>query len=138
MRIEVADCQRRDAVPTERLARLARRAVRRLRIAGRGVITVSFIDRRAMQRLNWRFLRHRGLTDVLSFRYEQGPVVGEILIAPAFARAYAREHDGSYDDELARYLVHGLLHWTGLDDRTSAERRRMRAMEDRLLASCHA
>ena len=135
MQIAIADCQRRDAVPIDRLRRLARRAMRRLRITGRGAIAVSFIDSRAMQRLNWRFLRHRGVTDVLSFRYEHGPILGEILIAPAFARTYARDHDGSYHDELARYLVHGLLHWTGLDDRTPAQRRRMRAMEDRLLTS---
>ena len=124
-----------------------------------------------MRTANRRFLRHHGLTDVLSFRYDQASgqkssrkpqavgrkprseawslkpaayyaacslqtIVGEILVAPAFARRYAKQHRLSYTDELARYVVHGLLHWVGYDDRTVNERRRMRRMEDQLLAQC--
>jgi probable rRNA maturation factor len=62
-------------------------------------------------------------------------VIGEIFISPALARAYAREHDLAYDTELARYVVHGLLHWLGHDDKTAAQQRKMRALEDSLLVS---
>jgi rRNA maturation RNase YbeY len=64
------------------------------------------------------------------------PIVGELLIAPSVARAYAARHHLPYRQELARYVVHGLLHWTGCEDRTAAQQRRMRAAEDRLLARC--
>ena len=119
-----------------RLRRLALGAMRRLKLRGPGLISVAFVDGRTMQALNWRFLRHRGLTDVLSFRYEREVVVGEIVIAPAFARSYAAAHGLAYGDELARYLLHGLLHWIGHDDRTRAQQRRMRALEDCLLEQC--
>ena len=115
-----------------------------------------------MRRLHQKFLAQRTMTDVLTFRYH-GPsrsselnvqsvklftrnsqlatsfhsfVLGEIVIAPAAARAYATQQGVSYRHELARYLAHGLLHWLGHQDRTPAEQRRMRAREDQLLASC--
>ncbi|MBI4323370.1 MAG: rRNA maturation RNase YbeY [Candidatus Omnitrophica bacterium] len=123
-------------MPVAWLSRVARCAARRLRVALRGELVVTFIDDRTMRRLNWRFLRHRGVTDVLTFRYSREPLAGEILIAPAVAKRYARRHGLGYREELARYVVHGLLHWTGREDQTTAQRRRMRALEDRLLASC--
>jgi len=97
-------------------------------------MVITCIDSRAMRQVNRRFLRHRGLTDVVCFRYSGEPVSGEILIAPAFARAYAKRRGLSYRQELARYVIHGLLHWKGYDDKTPAQRRRMRMMEDKLLA----
>lgn len=135
MRVQLVNGQRRDPVPLGWLARIARRAVRRLRLRQPGVMAVTFVDSRAMRRVNRRFLGHRGLTDVVCFRYGgREPVLGEILVSPAFARAYAKQHRLSYRQELARYVVHGLLHWKGDDDRTPLQRGRMRKMEDRLLA----
>jgi len=89
-----------------------------------------------MRAANRKFLRHQGLTDVLSFRYPNEAVAGEILIAPAAARQYAKRHGIPYRQELARYVLHGLLHWLGHEDRTSRQQRRMRALEDKLLAQC--
>ncbi len=89
-----------------------------------------------MRRLHGRFLRQRTMTDVLTFHYDGSDVLGEIVIAPAAARAYAARHKISYRQELARYVVHGLLHWLGHEDRTRAQQRRMRTMEDALLTHC--
>ena len=154
MLVTLTNAQREVRVNRAPLARLAKRAVRRLRIRTPGTIAITFLGRHQIQVLNRRFLRHDRPTDVLSFRYNnvQGsgfgvrgngpqpstlnpePIVGEIFIAPALARAYARRHGLSYDDELARYVVHGLLHWLGHDDATPTQRRKMRALEDALLS----
>ena len=64
--------------------------------------------------------------------------VGEILIVPRRAHAYAREHGISYAQELSRYIVHGLLHWLGHEDRTPAQQRKMRTRENYVLARCLA
>lgn len=144
MTVTVTNAQREAPVHTTRMNRLARQTVRRLRIRSRGTIVITFLGRRQMRRLNQRFLQHDRPTDVLSFRYngvrrsEFGVrrVVGEIFVAPAMARAYARQHGISYDDELSRYVVHGILHWLGHEDRTVAQQHRMRAAEDRLLTMC--
>ena len=159
--LRLVNRQRRDRVPVAWLSRVADCAARRLKVALRGELVVTFIDHRTMQRLNWRFLRHRGVTDVLTFRYshpQRGPgqarghqsgilagfrpaglhepLDGDILITPAVARRYARQHGLEYREELARYVVHGLLHWVGHDDATPLQQRRMRAVEDQLLACC--
>ena len=99
-------------------------------------MVISFLDSQTMRKAHRRFLSHDGLTDVLSFRYPKEPIVGEILVAPAFARLYAKRHQVSYRQELARYVIHGLLHWMGHQDHTMHQRRQMRTLEDKLLAQC--
>jgi len=136
MVVSLANAQREAPVPMARMHRLARAAVRALRIRAPGRLEISFITVRRLRAYNRRFLRHDRITDVLSFRYPGEPTVGEILIAPARARVYARAHGLTYQRELARYVVHGLLHWMGHEDRTRREQTAMRAREDRLLARC--
>jgi probable rRNA maturation factor len=131
------NAQREAHVDMRRLGRLAQCAVKRLRIRSRGTLAITFIGTKRMQALNRQFLRHDRPTDVLSFRYDDEPVVGEILISPRMAKRYATEHRLAYEDELARYVMHGLLHWLGHEDATPAEQRLMRQREDRLLHACH-
>ena len=133
MTVLVTNTQHAAPVHVGEMAQFARRAIRRLRIRAKGTLAVTFIDSRRMRRLNKRFMRHDRMTDVLSFRYDDEPVLGEVLIAPAQARAYARRHGIPYRQELSRYVAHGLLHWLGHEDRTVAQQRKMRALEDRLL-----
>ena len=147
MLVRVLNAQRQEAVSVARMAALARRTARRLGIKASGVFEISFIGAQRMRTLNRRFLGHDRPTDVLSFRYDgltRGPgrtgrkgqdtVCGEVLIAPSQARIWARAHGAAYHDELSRYVVHGLLHWFGHEDHSPAQQRRMRLLEDRLLA----
>src|SRR3989338_8271115 len=140
MTVTLTNAQRTIPVNLPELNRLARRAVRSLRIRQRGAMEITFIDERRIRRLNRQFLSHDRPTDVLSFRYDADAlperVVGEILIAPQQARRYARAHGLSYREELSRYVVHGLLHWLGHEDRTPAEQQQMRLRENRLLSRC--
>ena len=133
MTVTVRNEQRTAPVNVTHMARLARGAVRRLRIRARGTLAITFIDGRRMRALNQRFLHHHRTTDVLSFRYHGEPIVGDIVISPAAARTYARANGLGYANELSRYIVHGLLHWIGHQDRSPAQQRKMRAMEDQLL-----
>ena len=136
MLVTVVNAQREAPVDVVRMRLLARRAVRRLRIRARGTFSITFIDSRRIKTLNRRFLQHNRITDVLSFRYDGELVVGEVLIAPRAAQRYAKTHGLSYTEELSRYIVHGLLHWLGHEDRTNAQQRAMRIRENRLLALC--
>ena len=134
MRVAVLNAQRRYPVSPARIERLVRRAARQLKIRTVGTFSIAFLTPARMRTMNRRALRHNRVTDVITFRYDQEPMVGEILVAPSEAAAYAKEHGVAYDEELSRYVVHGLLHWLGHDDRTPAEQRRMRRMEDELLS----
>jgi probable rRNA maturation factor len=139
MVVRVANAQREARVDTAGMRRLAVRALRRLRVRTPGLLAITFIPAQRIRAVNRRFLRHDRATDVLSFRYDPAPLrgprapVGDILIAPREARRYARAHGLPYEQELGRYVVHGILHWLGHEDRTAAQQHRMRAMEDRLL-----
>jgi probable rRNA maturation factor len=59
---------------------------------------------------------------------------GEIYICPAEARRNARLYGEPFKRELLRYLAHGILHLLGFDDASGVGRKRMRALEDELLA----
>ena len=136
MTVAVVNAQREAPVDPARVARVARCAIKRLRIRTPGTLSIAFVGRHRMRTLNKRFLRHDRLTDVLSFRYDGEPVAGEIVIAPATANAYAKRHGVPYAEELSRYVVHGLLHWLGHEDATRTQQTRMREMEDRILTRC--
>lgn len=132
--VVVINSQREAPVNVRKIRQLARRALRRLRVKTHGDIVVTFASTRHIRALNRRFVGRDRVTDVLSFRYEGEPTAGDIVVAPLEARRYAKRHQLSYEQELGRYVVHGLLHWLGYDDRTQAQQRSMRAREDRLLA----
>ncbi len=136
MTVSVRNDQRSAPVDAAKMARLTRRALRQLAITGRGEMAITFLDDRRMRTLNKRFMRHDRTTDVLTFRYDGEPTVGEIFISPAQARIYARAHGLTYDEELSRYVMHGLLHWLGHDDRTKTEQAAMRTREERLMKAC--
>ena len=136
MVIRVANAQRVAPVNIRQITRLARCAIRALRIRTAGQLAITCIDARRMRVLNRRFKRHDRSTDVLSFRYDGERVIGEILIVPSEARRFARRARIPYTQELSRYVVHGLLHWLGDEDATRAQQARMRAREDQLLAQC--
>ncbi len=83
------------------------------------VVSVAFVREQAIARLNWRHLRHRGPTDVISFglapAVQGAPVSGDIYISPDVARRNARAHGAGIREELLRLVVHGVLHVLGHD-----------------------
>jgi probable rRNA maturation factor len=101
-----------------RVIEIARRA-----LVAEGVreamVSVTFVGTRAMAALNRKHLGHQGATDVISFAFSEsarkGPVIGDIYIAPEVARANARLHRARVGEELARLIVHGVLHVLGYD-----------------------
>jgi probable rRNA maturation factor len=90
-----------------------------------------------MTRLNETFLQHRGVTDVITFDYAEpfpkGPIQGEIFVCLDEARVQACRFRTTWQNELARYVVHGLLHLDGYDDRRKADRLKMKRRENQLL-----
>jgi len=64
-------------------------------------------------------------------------VLGDVVICPAVAFRNAPEHAGSYDDEVALLVVHGLLHLMGMDHEDDDEAEAMEEREQALLAKFH-
>jgi rRNA maturation RNase YbeY len=95
-----------------------------------------------MARINKTFLNHEGSTDVITFDYAElktqnsklkTVLHGELFICVDDAIAQAREFRTTWQSEVIRYLVHGVLHLLGHDDHAAAARRRMKREENRLL-----
>jgi probable rRNA maturation factor len=80
-----------------------------------------------MALLHRKFLGQSGPTDVLTFQH------GEIFISAQTARRHARAFGNSLMCELKLYIVHGLLHLHGFDDRTTAEARKMTMAQEKIL-----
>ena len=99
-------------------------------------LTVLLVGTRKMTRLNTDFLQHEGSTDVITFDYSdssQTPgAVGEIAICVDEAVVQARRWRTSWQAEVTRYLVHGVLHLLGYDDQDPPSRRRMKSEENRV------
>lgn len=104
------------------------------------MVSITFLATRAMAALNRKHLGHRGSTDVISFGFREsarrGPLVADIYIAPDVARVNARQHRAGVREELARLVVHGLLHVLGYDhaDDESRVTSPMWKRQERLLA----
>jgi len=98
-------------------------------------VAIHLVGTREMTRLNQHYLQHEGSTDIITFDHGSGPgrLVGELFISIPDAVAQASAFTTSWERELARYLIHGLLHLAGEDDMEPAARRRMKRREGDLL-----
>ena len=115
----------RVAVGRARVIRVAERVLRAERVQN-ARLSIAFVTDREIARLNWGHLRHRGPTDVLSFRFavgeRNGPITGDVYIAPGVARRNAALHRTGVREELLRLVVHGVLHVLGHDHPTDDSR----------------
>ena len=86
------------------------------------LVSIAFVSRREIARLNNEHLGHSGATDVISFSLAPTtragapqPIVGDIYIAPDVARDNVARFGGSVREEIARLVIHGTLHVVGHD-----------------------
>ncbi len=100
-------------------------------------IAIHLVAAPEMTRVNEQFLKHAGSTDVITFDYSDpdshGLLSGELFICLDEARINAKRFRTTWQSELARYLIHGLLHLQGYDDRVPSKRRKMKREENRIL-----
>lgn len=119
--IDVAVQAVRTPVAASRIARIARTALRAERVND-ALLSITLVNRASIARLNRRHLGHAGATDVLSFGFNRltpaDPVIGDIYIAPEVAREHARARGERVREEIARLVVHGVLHVLGYDHPT--------------------
>jgi probable rRNA maturation factor len=130
--IAVRDHQRAVRVDPGALQKFAERALAEClrtpgglhRLAELAIVVVS--DRKISE-LHRRFMNVPGPTDVITFQH------GEVFISAETARRQAKEFGTTTVDEIKLYLVHGLLHLHGYDDKTSADSGRMARAQERIV-----
>jgi probable rRNA maturation factor len=121
------------------LASLGRLYMDRLELRG-CELSLSLVGDRAIRRLNRTWRKKDKATDVLSFpagdlpRGTPGPrQLGDVVISLDTARRNAKEYGRTLEQEVSRYLAHGLLHLLGHDHERPQDARKMATLEEKLL-----
>jgi len=133
----LANQQSAHEVDEGRLLDAARRVLADSRFAS-ATISLAVVDDATIHALNRQFLQHDWPTDVLSFVLDasESHLNGEVVLSADTAATVAAEGGWKPADEQLLYVIHGMLHLTGLDDQSEADAGRMRAAERYYLREC--
>ncbi|MBI4352340.1 MAG: rRNA maturation RNase YbeY [Candidatus Omnitrophica bacterium] len=108
--------------------------------AKRRSVTVLLTNDQEIRRLNKRYLRHDRATDVISFWLEENSLtrteadyLGDVALSVEMAGRTAKRMGIPFREELARYLVHGVLHLLGYQDENPRDKKVMEERQERLL-----
>lgn len=97
-------------------------------------VNYIFCDDAYLHKLNVEFLNHDTLTDIISFDYSVGKTIqGDIFISVERVEHNAELFDTTFENELHRVIIHGILHYCGYKDKTDNEKKVMRSKEDTYL-----
>ena len=100
-----------------------------------GEIGYMFVGDEQILAVNREYLGHDYYTDIITFDYDEGDIInGDIVISLDTVRSNAEQLGKSYDEELYRVIIHGILHLCGINDKGPGEREIMEAAENRALS----
>lgn len=99
-----------------------------------GEIAYVFCNNERILEVNQQYLNHDYYTDIITFDYSEGKKIsGDIFISIETVKSNADEFGVSFEEELNRIIIHGILHLCGNDDKTPALRMEMTNKENRAL-----
>tara|TARA_R110002072_G_scaffold160609_4_gene311861 strand:+ start:281 stop:694 length:414 start_codon:yes stop_codon:yes gene_type:complete len=100
-----------------------------------GEINYIFCDDEYLLKLNVEFLQHDTLTDIISFDNSLGNLInGDIFISVERVNDNAKEYNVTFEEELHRVMIHGVLHYMGFKDKSADEKMVMRKEENKALS----
>ena len=100
-----------------------------------GEVAYVFVDDEEILRVNRQYLQHDYYTDIITFDYSnRRRISGDMVISLDTVRTNAEQFAKSYDSELLRVIIHGVLHLCGINDKGPGEREIMEQHENEALA----
>ena len=100
-----------------------------------GDIGYMFVDDEKILEVNREYLQHDYYTDIITFDYcENDELNGDLVISLDTVRTNAELFGKTYEEELYRVIIHGVLHLIGINDKGPGEREIMEAAENKALA----
>ena len=100
-----------------------------------GDIGYMFVSDEKILEVNRQYLGHDYYTDIITFDYDEGDRInGDIVISLDTVATNAEQYGKTYEDELHRVIIHGILHLCGINDKGPGEREIMEAAENEALA----
>ncbi len=103
-----------------------------------GELNYIFCDDEYLHKINVEYLNHDTLTDIISFDYSEGNLVqGDIFISVERVHENASDFKVSFDEELLRVMIHGVLHYCGYKDKSDEDEALMRSKENEKTSMFH-
>jgi rRNA maturation RNase YbeY len=100
-----------------------------------GEVGYLFCDDEKILEVNREYLQHDYYTDIITFDYDEGDQInGDLVISLDTVRTNAELFGKTYEEELHRVIIHGILHLCGINDKGPGEREIMEAAENKALA----
>ena len=107
-----------------------------------GSIAYIFCDDEKILEVNRQYLQHDYYTDIITFDYcddevqmgRKDTISGDLFISLDTVRTNAEQQGTTYEEELHRVIIHGILHLVGINDKAPGEREVMEAAENKALA----
>lgn len=100
-----------------------------------GEIAYIFCNDDRIIEVNRQYLQHDYYTDIITFDYTTGSTIsGDLFISLDTVRSNSEEQHTTYEEELHRVIIHGILHLCGINDKGPGEREIMEAAENKALA----
>ena len=100
-----------------------------------GEIAYIFVNDEKILEVNRQYLSHDYYTDIITFDYCEGDTIsGDLFISLDTVRTNAEQVGTTYEQELHRVIIHGILHLCGINDKGPGEREIMEAAENKALA----
>ena len=98
-------------------------------------LEINFISDKSILEINRTYLKHNYTTDIITFNYSNvsNKIDGEIFISIEDAILNSKKFKVSLSEELARLVIHGLLHLLGYDDQNNSNKKIMKRLENKLL-----
>jgi rRNA maturation RNase YbeY len=95
-------------------------------------INYVFCSDKYLKKMNVDYLNHNYYTDIITFdnSIEKKKIIGDIFISIDTVKFNAKEYETTFENELHRVMIHGLLHLVGYKDKTPKAQKEMRKMED--------
>ncbi|MES2513653.1 MAG: rRNA maturation RNase YbeY [Bacteroidota bacterium] len=99
-----------------------------------GTINYIFCTDDELLEINLEHLKHNTLTDIITFDYTEGKTINsDIFISVVRVLENAEKFKVTFDDELHRVMIHGILHLCGYKDKSKADAELMRKKENAAL-----
>lgn len=130
--VELINSHSEQELPSTLLVVLAEKVIEREKI-NLSTLSIMLVNDEYLRKLHRQFLRDDSFTDVMTFEWDDDGRESEIYISLERAKINAREYNVPMEEELARLIIHGLLHLKGLDDNTAEQREKMHQRENKLL-----
>ena len=101
-----------------------------------GNINIIFVDDSTLLKINSNFLHHHTYTDIISFDYSNATTIsGDIFISIERVMENSLYYVETFNEELKRVIIHGILHFLGFSDSTENEKMNMRIIENNALST---